>query len=140
MAVVSCIRNNEIPFTQLEHYFVRNDAGDLPSSPKIDSEEVFKSLFGEAAVMGRDGQPTPVDFGKEFIIAVINPVTDRLTELAPESLREDGGKLVFTYRETVGPSQSWSMRPLLLVKVDRRYDKGEVTLSKVEACPDNPQE
>ena len=90
--------------------------------------------------MGKDGLPMPVDFGKEFVIAVINPVTDRLTELAPESLREEGGKLVFTYRETVGPSKSWNMRPLLLVKVDRRYDRGEVALSKIITLSDNPQD
>ena len=80
--------------------------------------------------MGKDGQPTSIDFDQEFVIAVVNPVTDRLTELTPESLREENGELVFTYHETIGERQSWTMQPVLLVKVDRKYKTDRVRLDK----------
>ena len=121
VALLSCQRVEEIPFVELQHYFF-NQGREIPADPKIDSADEFTELFGMAAVMGTDGQPTPVDFEKEFVIAVVCPVTDLLTELAPESLRKTDGKLVFAYSEKVGEKQTWSMRPVLLVKVDRQYE------------------
>ena len=61
---------------------------------------------------------------------MVNPVTEYETELEPESLRMENGGLVFTYDETVGERQSWTMRPILLVKVSREYDAETV---RVEA-------
>ncbi len=40
------------------------------------------------------------------------------------------GQLVFTYAETVGDKQTWTMQPVLLVKVDRRFEAGTVRLEK----------
>ena len=129
LSFASCKQTADIPFEEVKNYFFRNDA-DIPESPVIDSSEQFGELFGAAAFMGKDGQPTPIDFNKEFVIAVVNPVTDCLTELAPESLQKVDGVLVFTYRETIGEQQSWTMRPILLIKVDRQYKADTVRLVK----------
>ena len=129
LSFASCKQTAGIPFKEVKNYFFRNDA-DIPESPVIDSSEQFEELFGAAAFMGKDGQPTPIDFNKEFVIAVVNPVTDCLTELAAESLQKVDGELVFTYRETVGEQQSWTMQPILLVKVDRQYKADTVRLIK----------
>ena len=129
LSIASCKQAADIPFEEVKNYFFRNDA-DIPESPVIDSSEQFGELFGAAAFMGKDGQPTRIDFNKEFVIAVVNPVTDCLTELAPESLQKVDGELVFTYRETIGEQQSWTMRPILLVKVDRQYKADTVRLIK----------
>ena len=123
LAFASCRQGSDIPFEEVRNYFFRSDA-ELPENPVIDTSGQFDALFGAAALMGRDGRPTVVDFGKEFVIAVVNPVTDCRTELVPESLRKEDGELVFTYQETIGERQSWAMRPVLLVKVERVY-KGE---------------
>ena len=96
LTVVSCGVREDVPFTQLDHYFFKNGQ-EIPADPKIDSEEEFSALFGMAAVMGKDGMPTPVDFSKEFVIAVVKPVTDQFTELSPVSLQMSDGELVFTY-------------------------------------------
>lgn len=127
MVLGACRKVPEIPFTQLQNYFVRNDAV-IPEEAKIDDAETFGRLFGMAAVMGPDGMPTPVDFGREFVIAVVCPRTDRATELMPLSLRNEDGTLVFTYRQTVGGPQGWSMQPFLLIKVDRRQETPTVRL------------
>ncbi len=130
IALVSCKGSSDVPFTELDRYYFKNGQ-EIPGNPKIDSAEAFSELFGVAAVMGEDGQPTPVDWGKEFVIAVVNPVTDQATELTPESLSLENGELVFTYTETVGERQSWTMRPILLIKVDRKYGAETIRLSRI---------
>jgi hypothetical protein len=129
LAFTSCKQASDIPFEEVKNYFFLNDA-EIPENPVIDSAEQFDALFGAAAFMGKDGQVTPVDFGKEFVIAVVNPVTDCQTELVPESLRKVDGELVFSYDETIGEQQSWTMQPVLLVKVDRKYKTDSVRLDR----------
>ena len=70
------------------------------------------------------GEPTPVDFSSEIVLAVVNPVTDVATELKPVSLVKEGKCLVLTCKKITGDKQSWSIQPVLLVKVDRSYDPG----------------
>lgn len=127
-ALVSCKGPMDVPYSELDHYFFKNGQA-IPDNPKIDTEEAFASLFGMAPVMGEGGKPTPVDFGKEFVIAVVYPVTEFHTELDPESLRLENGELVFTCDETVGEKQSWSMQPVLLVKVSRKYETETVRIA-----------
>ena len=127
-ALVSCKGPVDVPYSELDHYFFKNGQA-VPDNPKIDTEEAFASLFGMAPVMGEGGKPTPVDFGKEFVIAVVYPVTEYHTELDPESLRLENGELVFTCDETVGEKQSWSMQPVLLVKVSRKYETETVRIA-----------
>jgi hypothetical protein len=127
-ALVSCKSPMDVPYSELDHYFFKNGQA-VPDNPKIDTEEAFASLFGMAPVMGEGGKPTPVDFGKEFVIAVVYPVTEFHTELDPESLRLENGELVFTCDETVGEKQSWSMQPVLLVKVSRKYETETVRIA-----------
>ena len=129
LSFASCKQASDIPFEEVKNYFFRNDA-EIPENPVIDTSERFDALFGAAAFMGKDRQVTPVDFGKEFVIAVVNPVTDCSTELVPESLRKEDGELVFTYQETIGEQQSWTMQPVLLVKVDRKYKTETVRLER----------
>ena len=128
MALVSCTDPKDVPYTELEHYFFKNGQ-DMPDNPKIDSEEGFVSLFGMVPILGESGKPTPVDFEKEFVIAVVNPVTAFNTEVKPESLRMENGELVLTYNETVGEKQSWLMQPILLVKVSRKYETETVRIA-----------
>lgn len=129
LSLASCKHASDIPFEEVKNYFFRNNA-EIPEIPLIDSSEQFESLFGAAAFMGKGGQPTSIDFNKEFVIAVVNPVTDCSTELVPESLRKEDGELVFTYLETIGEQQSWTMQPVLLVKVDRKYRAEAVRLER----------
>lgn len=129
MSLLSCHQPTDVPYEQMTNYFFRNDAT-IPSSPLIASSEQFESLFGAAAFMGKNGQPTPVDFEREFVIAVVCPVTDQSTELTPESLQKKDGELVFTYKKTTGDKQSWSMQPVLLIKVDRAFLPERVQLQE----------
>ena len=123
ISLASCKTAEEIPFVEMTNYFFRNDAK-IPEDARIDSKEMFESMFGTAAFMGKGGEPTPVDFSREIVLAVVNPVTDVATELTPVSLVKEGKCLVLTCKKITGDKQSWSMQPVLLVKVDRSYDPG----------------
>ena len=133
-----CTPSTEVPYTEVKNYYFRNDAVP-PQQPVIETEEAFEQLFGAAAVMGKDGQPTAVDFDREFLITAVLPETDRLTRLEPISLKKEGEELVFSCRETVGERQSWTLRPFLLIKVDRKYAGTAVRLEKeVVDTPTDP--
>lgn len=123
----SCSPSGNVPFDTVRNYFFRNDAT-VPSSPKISSQEQFDSLFGAAAFMGKDGQPTSIDFDRQFVIAVVLPETDIETTLEPLSLTRSGGELTFTYVKKEGGKVSYTMRPLLLVAVDKAHETETVVL------------
>lgn len=123
----SCAPSGNVSYEVVKNYYFRNDAS-VPSSPKITSQEQFDSLFGAAAFMGKDGRPTSVDFDKQFVIAVVLPETDTETALEPLSLTRSGGKLTFTYGKMESGKVSYTMRPVLLVAVDRSDETDEVVL------------
>ena len=123
--LMSCQSQSGIAYTRMENYYVRNDAK-LPIQARIDDRATFESLFGMATLMGTAGQPTPVDWDNEFVLAVVDPSTNIQTELVPESLQCENGQLVFTYSETVGEKQSFWIIPDLLLKVDRKYEADSI--------------
>lgn len=127
----ACKQGVEVPYTQMQHYFFKNGAV-IPEEAKISDAARFERLFGTAAVMGENGLPTSVDFAREFVIAVVCPATDLTTELQAESLRQEHGTLAFTYRKAVGGRQTWSMQPVLLIKVDKQYETPTVKLIQNE--------
>lgn len=126
-AVSSATTAVDVPYKVANGYFVRNDVKKLPNG-KISKQKDFEAAFGMAAVMGNDGRPTEIDFNNQYVIVVSKPVTDRLTELEPVSLKGDGdGGLVFVYRTKVGQQLSYSMQPSMVVVVDNKY-RGMVSI------------
>lgn len=115
-----------IPYTEAHNYFVRNDAKDVPS--KITSQEQLEQYFGMAAFMGKNGEPTKIDFSKEYVIAVVLPVTDLQTELKAGELKQLGDTLVFHYQMKQGEKQTFTIRPMLMIIVSNDY-QGAVKLA-----------
>ena len=122
----ACGQKKDIPFEVAHNYFVRNDVtGQVPA--KIASQDEFERYFGMAAFMGKNGQPTPIDFETQFAITVVLPQTNHSTELHAESLTDDGQKLVFTYRADVAPEENtWTQVPMLLIFVNRQFERDSV--------------
>ena len=56
---------SDIPYIVAERYFLKNNVSDI-SEPKITTQKEFDELFGAAAVMGKNGMPTKIDFAKEI--------------------------------------------------------------------------
>ena len=84
--------SNEVAFEVAKNYFFKNDQ-EIPASPKITTAEEFGKLFGMATTMGNDGKPTEIDFTKQFVLAIILPVTNLATEITPDRLEEKGDTL-----------------------------------------------
>lgn len=120
----------DIPYTVLQHYFLKNDVRQSP--PRfITDREIFEQYFGCAAVMGPDGQPTPIDFDTHYVIAVTRPTTELATELFPVSLRQDDSStVVFTYQVKIGEKRSYTTTPILLIMVDKSY-YGKIRLQEL---------
>lgn len=111
-----------IPFKTAQHYFVRNDVVGLPPAT-ITTPAAFENYFGMAAVMGANGQPTEIDFNKEFVICITVEPTDIDTNLSVISLKEDkSGQLVLRYKIDRGEKRTYTTQPLVLLIVDKKYE------------------
>ena len=131
--------SSEVPFTVAEHYFF-NKGQDIPVNPKITSEELFKQLFGMATVMGENGKPTEIDFSKQFVLAVVLPVTDIDTEITPVKVEEKGDTLFYHYDVKTGEKQSFSIQPLSIIILDKKYENKEIFLINQQAMEENMKE
>ena len=128
--LAACGQKKEVPYIVAHNYFVRNDVTESVPA-KIASQCEFEQYFGMAAFMGKNGQPTPIDFETQFAIAVVLPETNHCTELHAESLVDDGQKLTFTYLVDVAPKENtWTQVPMLLIFVDRQYERDCVELQE----------
>lgn len=111
-----------VPCKTVENFFVRNDVEGMPPMI-IKASDEFERYFGMAATMGPDGRPTDVDFNKNYVICVALLPTDLDTDLSVESLSEAReGKLILRYAIRRGERRSYSIRPLLLLMVDKKYE------------------
>lgn len=110
----------KVPYTVGRNYFVNNSytADRLPAAT-ITTQGEFDAVFGKAPVMG--ALPTPVDFDTQYVIALIEPMTDEAVRFQVESLVKIGDKVILTYDREVGDRRSYFVRPMLMLVVDRAY-------------------
>ena len=117
----------DIPYTVARHYFFHNDQ-QIPTEAKVSSQKRFEELYGCAAVMGKNGTPTPIDFKKQFAIGIVMPVTSMDTKITVGRLEANEDNLTLYYQVTRGKSLSYSMQPMALIFVDKKYEKKNVVL------------
>ena len=140
----------EVAFEVAKNYFFKNDQT-IPASPKITTEEEFNRLFGMATTMGErlrvgdgtsgmDGKPTEIDFAKQFVLAIILPVTDIATEITPVKLEAKGDSLFYTYDVKIGEKQSFSIQPVSIIILDRKFENNEVILINEQLMQENMKE
>src|SRR6476620_5288330 len=123
------MKATDIPFIVAKNYFTKNTVkqGGL-ENPKIGTKENFDAIFGAAATM--NGRPTEIDFSNHYVIAVVGDETDIATEIAPVSLqKDDKNQVALNYRLTKGSKQSFKIRPVLIVIVDKIHD-GPVSIKE----------
>lgn len=114
------IDNEDIPYRVAKGYFVNNTVKKTLSNPKIENKKQFDKVFGGAAVMGKDGLPTPINFIRQYAVAVVVPATNQLVKLTPISLQKNAaGDLVFTYKKQVGAKQTYDSAAELIILVDK---------------------
>ncbi|MCR5180385.1 MAG: pyridoxamine 5'-phosphate oxidase family protein [Bacteroidaceae bacterium] len=122
---VSAGERQEVTFEVARNYFFNNDQ-QLPLDPRITTAESFNQLFGMATTMGEEGNPTEIDFDKQFVVAVVLPQTDVQTEITPVKVESQGEKLYYSFDITTGEKQSFTTRPMALIILDKQYEGKEV--------------
>lgn len=114
-------RSGEVSYTLGRNYYSTDEAP-VQHAFKITSATEFERCFNMSPVMGTNGEPTPVNFKKQFVIAKVWPVTDRAFTAEPVSLIfTSDNKLLLRYRETVGERRSFSIKPMFFLVVDKKY-------------------
>lgn len=124
----SAVAATSVPFLEAKNYFVKNNVQpENLVNPKITSQAEFDNIFGMATTMGEQGKPTPIDFSKQYVIALVGKPTDKATTLTATSLTKSGNTITLGYTETVGEKQSYTIQPFLILVVDNQY-QGDVKL------------
>lgn len=122
-----------IPYTIAQRYFVSNKFSEQDLVyPKITTSEKFDKLFGMASEMGmgKKGLPTPIDFSRQFVVAVVGKLSDAPIHLKVHSLTKEGETLVLRYTQMAELPTSFVSQAALILVIDNKYD-GEVRVEEV---------
>lgn len=115
-------------YTELQNYYVNNTVSvTQPFRHVFTTEEEFSRYFGEAATMSPNGQPTAVNWGTQYVMAVINPTTDRATRMYPVSVLQNGNSIIFNYKVEKGEKQSYTTTPYVAVVLDKPVSEQQYT-------------
>lgn len=130
---VSNNKEKTIPYTLANNYFVKNNFKiDSFLSLKITNKSDFDAIFGMATTMGESGKPTPIDFSKQYVIALIGKETDYSTSFFVNSLKEINNQIEVSYKETVSTQQqTYAIIPFTILLVNNTYNK-QLVFKKVK--------
>ncbi|SEO18465.1 hypothetical protein SAMN05216436_1443 [bacterium A37T11] len=122
----------EVPYTLANHYFVKNNVAKV-DHPKIADEKTFHEVFGAAAVMGDGGNPTPIDFNKQYAVAIVLDETDVATAIEDISVHKNtgSGQVEVNYKVKTGEKQSFTTRPTAILIINKAHE-GEVLLKEIK--------
>ena len=124
----SSLSVDAVPYEIADHYFYRNDAPQTDNPIVCKTLEEFEQYYGYAAVMGKGGQPTPIDFSKQFTMAIVLPITNHTTEIHPTDLQLNDGILTLHYTvQTEKEEMTSSMCPMILLILDKKYEDKAVS-------------
>jgi hypothetical protein len=122
----------QVPFRELNNYFVRKNGSTLEYSSVITSQEEFDARFGMAAFMGPNGRPTAVDFKHEVVLAVVMPALEQTCTLRVKEVVKEKDRLVFRYIQTLGEPLTYTIRPCLLIAIEKSELASNLLFSPIE--------
>lgn len=125
MLTASCATTNRaVSYREARNYFFRNDVKQPTELLIIHSQAELEQYFGETAFMGKGGEPTKIDFSKQFVVAKVLPVTNHLTNISLQRIEHSGDKhLTLVWYIAVNDTpQSYSMQPMKLVVLNKKYE------------------
>lgn len=120
----SCATGNRaVNYSEARNYFFRNDAKQPADLLIIRSQAELEQYFGEAAFMGKGGEPTKIDFRKCFVVAKVLTVTNHSTHISLQRIERTGDKhlTLFWHIAVNDTSLAYSMQPMKMVVLDRKY-------------------
>jgi heat shock protein HslJ len=122
-----------VVYSPLNGYFVKNTWNKNKTKIlKFTSQAQLEKVFGMATVMGENGKPTPVDFTKSTVIALILPKTDALFDIKMFGLNKINKQIAFSYSYVEKGKTTAISQPFLLIQMDKTI-KG-----KIKAIKQNP--
>lgn len=130
MLTASCATGNRaVSYSEAHNYFFRNDAKQPTELLIICSQAELEQYFGEAAFMGKGGEPTKIDFSKQFVVAKVLPVTNHSTNISLRRIeRSSDNHLTLVWHIAVNDTpQSYSMQPMKLVVLDKKYEEYQIS-------------
>ena len=115
--LVGCKKSNvpegeDVPYVVAKNYLVAE----------------FARTFGMATTMGEEGKPTAIDWEKQFVIAVVLDEASEYVTIEPKALLNTKDGLHFRYTVKTGDEISYSMRPCLIVVVDKKYQSRIISI------------
>lgn len=115
--------SDDIPFTTIEGYFSTINELKDEDLILIKDQKTFDMYFHPATVMGKS--TTIIDFEKNLVYAYLSPVTNNEVKLVCERAYIKDKIIQIRYRKTVGPSTSFSIKPVLIVAFPKSYFKNK---------------
>lgn len=126
------VAQKDIPYQSAKKYFVKNTSGQKDFIEKIiTSQDEFDQIFGAATTMGQSGKPTPINFSKENVLALIYPKTNLEVQIIPISLQEKGQNIVYSYKVTEGGQRSFMTIPNTIIII-QKPDSKKIIFQKVK--------
>lgn len=116
-------QNTAVKYKEAKNYFIKNSYPEKNLHLlKITESEVFENIFGMATLMGKNGQPTPIDFSKSFVIALIDDTNNTTEKLTVKSIKKDGDQINLQYilKKNETPSSA-NYRFCTIVIIDKKY-------------------
>ena len=111
-----------IDYQLLTQYFVKNNAKLPVKNNRIDTQKKFDALFGAASVMGKEGQPSHVDFKTQFVVPIILQETNRPTTIEITGVAMGAmGTIVVYYKVTKENPVSYQIRPFAAIVLNKKY-------------------
>lgn len=114
-----------VPYSIARNYFVKNDFEPSLASnwvmPDITEQSEFEKIFGMATTMGENGKPTEIDFSKQYVIAIIDPITNLASEYQIKGLKLKSNTLHLDYSLIQGEKMTSTMQPCLILVIDKKY-------------------
>lgn len=108
----SSTKGKDISYSIGRNYFANTSS---TNKTVLHSQREFNKLFSPAAVMGKDGEPTKINFSREMVIPFILPETNRDTEIKVQSVQKIGKELRVSFRVIRGEERSYTIRPMTFI-------------------------
>jgi len=113
----------DIPFTTIEGYFSTISELKDEDLILIKDQKTFDMYFNPAVVMGKS--TTTIDFEKNLVYAYLSPVTSNEVKLICERAYIKDKVIQIKFKKTVGPANTFSIKPVLIVAFPKSYFKNK---------------
>ena len=109
-----------IPYQIAKNYFVKNNYANQPLHAKlVSTQKAFQEIIGGARIAAENGQPTPIKFESQSVIAIIGESLSEESTIVVQKLSKTGKTINVHCLEKKGEKQTFVSRNMLLLVIDK---------------------